>query len=93
MSRKVRETWGTLLSSESLDCARSGSTGESLQEVGAPGETRTPNPLLRRQMLYPIELRAHGGILRQFALIPHLASFTYYGARSDALLLFLSVCR
>src|SRR5271166_6242531 len=26
---------------------------------GAPGETRTPNPLLRRQMLYPVELRAH----------------------------------
>src|SRR5271165_5073842 len=25
---------------------------------GAPGETRTPNPLLRRQMLYPVELRA-----------------------------------
>lgn len=25
---------------------------------GAPGETRTPNPLLRRQMLYPFELRA-----------------------------------
>ena len=33
---------------------------------GAPGETRTPNPLLRRQMLYPIELRAPGCILRQF---------------------------
>ena len=36
---------------------------------GAPGGTRTPNPLLRRQMLYPIELRAHknGLILGQVA--------------------------
>ena len=25
---------------------------------GAPGEIRTPDPLLRRQMLYPAELRA-----------------------------------
>ena len=25
---------------------------------GAPGGARTPNPLLRRQMLYPVELRA-----------------------------------
>ena len=31
---------------------------------GAPGETRTPNPLLRRQMLYPFELQAPGLILR-----------------------------
>ena len=27
-------------------------------EGGAPGETRTPDPLLRRQLLYPIELPA-----------------------------------
>ena len=27
---------------------------------GAPGEIRTPDPLLRRQMLYPAELRARG---------------------------------
>ncbi len=26
---------------------------------GAPGEIRTPGPLLRRQLLYPTELRAH----------------------------------
>jgi hypothetical protein len=30
------------------------------RENGAPGEIRTPDPLLRRQMLYPAELRAHG---------------------------------
>ena len=28
---------------------------------GAPGEIRTPDPLLRRQMLYPAELRARSG--------------------------------
>ena len=36
---------------------------------GAPGETRTPDPLLRRQMLYPAELRArraNKGILLPF---------------------------
>ena len=27
--------------------------------VGAPEETRTPGPLLRRQLLYPAELQAH----------------------------------
>jgi hypothetical protein len=26
---------------------------------GAPGEIRTPDPLVRSQMLYPSELRAH----------------------------------
>ena len=29
-------------------------------ETGAPGEIRTPDLLLRRQPLYPAELRAHG---------------------------------
>src|SRR6185437_12153464 len=28
------------------------------KQSGAPGEARTPDPLLRRQMLYPAELRA-----------------------------------
>src|SRR5690348_9354016 len=28
---------------------------------GAPGETRTPDPLVRSQMLYPAELRARSG--------------------------------
>ena len=26
---------------------------------GAPGEIRTPGPLIRSQVLYPAELRAH----------------------------------
>jgi len=29
------------------------------REDGAPGETRTPHPLVRSQVLYPDELRAH----------------------------------
>ena len=28
-------------------------------ESGAPGRTRTRNPLIRSQVLYPIELRVH----------------------------------
>ena len=38
------------------------------EESGAPGETRTPDPLLRRQTLYPTELRAHKFILRDLRL-------------------------
>src|SRR5580704_3505985 len=30
-----------------------------IEKNGAPGETRTPDPLVRSQMLYPTELRAH----------------------------------
>ncbi len=29
--------------------------------IGAPGRIRTPNPLIRSQVLYPVELRARGG--------------------------------
>jgi hypothetical protein len=40
---------------------------------GAPGEIRTPDPLLRRQLLYPAELRARPGLIllrlgRQFEI-------------------------
>ena len=31
-----------------------------IHHTGAPEGTRTPDPLLRRQMLYPAELQAHG---------------------------------
>jgi hypothetical protein len=31
---------------------------DSREISGAPGEIRTPDPLLRRQTLYPTELRA-----------------------------------
>ena len=35
-----------------------GKRANPLRENGAPGEIRTHDPLLRRQMLYPTELRA-----------------------------------
>ena len=31
--------------------------------IGAPGEIRTPDPLVRSQVLYPAELRAHCNII------------------------------
>ncbi len=31
---------------------------EDIEEIGAPGEIRTPDPLVRSQVLYPTELRA-----------------------------------
>ena len=31
---------------------------EALEALGLPGGTRTPDLLLRRQLLYPVELRA-----------------------------------
>ena len=34
---------------------------KQLNKNGAPEETRTPDPLLRRQLLYPAELQAHVG--------------------------------
>lgn len=34
--------------------------------AGAPGGTRTPNPLIRSQMLYPIELPVRRRITKQF---------------------------
>src|SRR5215218_548836 len=37
---------------------------------GAPGGTRTPDPLLRRQLLYPPELRARIGSSRIIVLPP-----------------------
>ena len=33
-----------------------------LREVGTPGRIRTPDPLVRSEMLYPAELRAHNGV-------------------------------
>lgn len=30
------------------------------EEIGLPGEVRTPDPHLRRMLLYPAELRAGG---------------------------------
>src|SRR6267143_6833003 len=46
---------------------------------GAPGETRTPDPLLRRQTLYPPELRARRLILKDFAPSrPSICNLSYH---------------
>ena len=37
---------------------------------GAPEETRTPDPLLRRQLLYPAELQAHKKLERVMGIEP-----------------------
>ena len=44
---------------------------------GAPGQIRTGDPLLRRQTLYPTELRAHAWELIQFkAIVESIATGT-----------------
>jgi hypothetical protein len=41
-------------------------TAAALRKMcGAPGEIRTPDPLVRSQMLYPAELRAHENSVEQ----------------------------
>jgi hypothetical protein len=47
----------------------------AVRRSGAPGEIRTPDPLVRSQMLYPAELRARGLQLIQFtALVSSFAT-------------------
>ena len=42
--------------------------------IGAPGEIRTPDPLVRSQVLYPAELRAQAIIiLEKFFLYPQVS--------------------
>ncbi len=41
---------------------------------GAPGEIRTPDPLVRSQVLYPAELRAHAIIILENSFLNRLVS-------------------
>src|SRR5580698_5503364 len=43
----------------SITVATKPRSGIHADTYGAPGEIRTPDPLVRSQMLYPAELRAH----------------------------------
>ncbi len=46
----------------------------------APGRTRTPNPLIRSQMLYPVELRAradYDAACSAFSLLMYFANFDF----------------
>jgi hypothetical protein len=50
------------------------------QKDGAPGETRTPDPLVRSQMLYPTELRAHrtnDNAIKHLQPFPKLVEFRF----------------
>ena len=42
---------------------------EQVQRNGAPGEIRTPDPLVRSQMLYPAELRARHATATEILII------------------------
>ena len=48
----------SLLGVSELECAAT-KRSKSIELYGAPGEIRTPDPLVRSQILYPTELRAH----------------------------------
>ena len=54
---------------------------------GAPGETRTPDPLVRSQMLYPAELRAQrfypAPIPDQLSWVGRFAKPTHYNRDSQ----------
>ena len=56
-STKIGLEWATLVGFCSMQFA---ARLVEVKESGAPGEIRTPDLLLRRQPLYPAELRAHG---------------------------------
>ena len=45
-------------------------TDNILQKSGTPEGTRTPGPLLRRQLLYPTELLAHKKVERVTGIEP-----------------------
>ena len=47
----------------------------NIGESGAPGESRTPDLLVRSQTLYPAELRARSVILSQNTRLPRVARF------------------
>src|SRR6267143_1975143 len=56
---------------------------DSREISGAPGEIRTPDPLLRRQMLYPAELRARGrshSDSKAFAAVPKIKYSSFQGS-------------
>jgi hypothetical protein len=48
---------------------------------GAPGGNRTPDPLLRRQTLYPTELRARSDYFLSLIYITQPARATKFGCK------------
>ena len=43
---------------------------DAVLHIGPPGEIRTPYPLVRSQVLYPIELRAETAIKARIPSLP-----------------------
>ena len=43
---------------------------DAVLHIGPPGEIRTPYPLVRSQVLYPIELRAETAIKARIPALP-----------------------
>src|ERR1700736_3544447 len=56
--RTVTAPVNRVRASRHLRRAGNPSVSADILKTGAPGEIRTPDPLLRRQLLYPAELRA-----------------------------------
>src|ERR1700733_5343012 len=58
-----RVTWFSL---QTFVDRKHANPASDIAKGGAPGEIRTPDPLVRSQMLYPAELRAHRGWSNEF---------------------------
>jgi hypothetical protein len=70
----INPTWARLLP-QSRNALKDGNrkaglVAENTEDNGEPGRTRTCDPLLRRQMLYPPELRARTGLYFSSVLSP-----------------------
>ena len=57
---QIRSFWYSFVTETVLRMEMEGNRILELKKLsGTPGVIRTPDPLLRRQVLYPAELRAH----------------------------------
>ena len=91
-SQQFSRTWVLILAS-STTYKKSRHKGR-LFLYGAPGEIRTPDPLVRSQVLYPAELRARYLQSRALWWIRHDGSMKIWRRRSPPNLLFhyVSLC-
>jgi hypothetical protein len=71
-----------------IQCGGSRTRPPCCTRDGAPGEIRTPDPLVRSQMLYPAELRARGLILTEVRV-----SFRRHASTLHALFPFSDIVR
>ena len=78
---QIRPFWYSFVTETALRMMIEGNRILGLKKLGGtPGVIRTPDPLLRRQVLYPAELRAHIRWLGRMANAPRpLYSFARVG--------------